>query len=90
MFIVYVSNYLVGLHVSKLRFFLLILFKRFFLLTQAEKRAFSQLNAVISAEVSKKKRFKRTSKKNRNLEACKPANYVSSEITKVILKKQGF
>ena len=37
-----------------------------FLLTPAEKRAFSQLNAVISAEVSKKKnRLKRTSKKKR-------------------------
>ena len=41
----------------------------FFLLTQAEKRAFSQLKALISAEVRKK----RTSKKNCNFETCKPA-----------------
>ena len=40
----------------------------FFLLTPAEKRTFSQLNAVISADVSKKK--------NRNFETCKPANNV--------------
>ena len=38
----------------------------FFLLAQAEKRAFSQLKAFISAEVRKKNSLKRTSKKNRN------------------------
>ena len=49
---------LVGLHVTKLRFFLLVLFKQFFFfffMTPAEKRAFSRLNAVISAEFTKKK-----------------------------------
>ena len=70
------NKHLAGLHVSKLRFFLLVLFKRFFfLLTQVEKRAFSQLKAVISAEVRKKKNgLKKNSIKNRNFETCKPAN----------------
>ena len=47
-----------------------------FLLTPAEKMVFSQLNAVIFAEVNKKKknRLKRTSKKKRNFETCKPDN----------------
>ena len=69
---------LAGLHVSKLRFYLLIIFKQFFffLLTLAEKRAFSRLNVAISAGVSKKRnRLKRTSKMNRNFETYKPDKY---------------
>ena len=51
------NSYLVGLHVSKLWFFLLVLFKSFFLFFAvfSNKKAFSQLNAIISAEVSKKR-----------------------------------
>ena len=47
-----VKPHIAGLHVSKLRFYLS---GSFFLLTQAEKRAFSQLQARLSAEVRKKK-----------------------------------
>ena len=47
----YCDCYVADLHVPKKRFFLLILFEQFFyfLLTQGEKRAFSQLKTVISA-----------------------------------------
>ena len=73
-----IKTLLASLDVSKSRFFLLVLFKRFFfcLLTPGEIRAFSQLKALISAEVSKKmNRLKRTSKKNRKFETCKPTIY---------------
>ena len=47
-----------GLHVPKKRFFLAVLFERFFffLLTQREKRAFSHLKAFISGRSAKEKR----------------------------------
>ena len=65
--------FLAGLHLPKERFFLLVLFERFFfLLTEAEKMAFSQLKAFLSA-YKKKKRSKRTSKKDRYFGARKPA-----------------
>ena len=46
------------LHASKLRFFLLVLFKRFFLflLTSAKIMAFNWLKALFSAGVRKKKK----------------------------------
>ena len=69
-----ICDLLAGLHVSKLRFFLLVNFKRFFfcfLLTQAEKRAFSQLKAVISTGSGKKKN---RLKKAVIFKTSKPAN----------------
>ena len=63
-------------------FYLLISSGSFFLLTQAEKKAFSQLKALISAAARKKKnRLNRTSKKSRNFETRKPANYITVNLT---------
>ena len=50
----------------------------FFLLTSAEITAFNWLKVLFSAGITKKEKnhLKRTSKKNRNFELCKPTNTI--------------